>query len=146
MKSPFDYVDTLAQALDSDDYETAAEVMAEEVIYTVGDRVLYGPEKIVASYREASEMARRLFDEVGYDHVVYPTEDPNTFRVSYSDILTVGGETLAHMAEQHVSVAPGAGVVNIVNVDVPGEHEKVDEFLARHGISREGRAGDRSLP
>lgn len=138
MTSPIDYVETLAHALDADDYEAAAATMADNVVYTIGDRVLHGPEEIVASYRDASAMARRLFDEVGYDHEVFPTEDPNTFRVSYSDILTVGGETLAHMAEQHVTVSPGSGVVNIVNVDVPGEREKVDEFLARHGLSREG--------
>ena len=136
MPSTIDYVEALAQALDADDFETAAAVMAENVVYTIGDRVIHGREEIVASYREASAMARRLFDEVGYDHVVYPTEDRNTFRVGYSDILTVGGDTLAHMAEQHVTVAPGAGVVRIVNVDVPGEREKVDEFLARHGLSR----------
>jgi hypothetical protein len=136
MKSPIDYVETLARALDGDDYETAAAVMADNVVYSIGDIVLHGREEIVASYREASAMARRLFDEVGYDHVVYPTEDPDTFRVAYSDILTVGGETLAHMAEQHVTVAPTAGVVQIVNVDVPGEREKVDDFLNRHGLSR----------
>jgi erythromycin esterase-like protein len=136
MKSPIDYVETLARALDCDDYETAAAVMADNVVYSIGDIVLHGREEIVASYREASAMARRLFDEVGYDHVVYPTEDPDTFRVAYSDILTVGGETLAHMAEQHVTVAPTAGVVQIVNVDVPGEREKVDDFLNRHGLSR----------
>jgi hypothetical protein len=133
-----EYVETLAQALDADDYEAAAATMADDVVYTIGDRVLYGPAEVVASYRDASAMARRLFDEVAYDHEVFPTDDPNTFRVSYSDILTVGGETLAHMAEQHVTVSPGAGVTTIVNVDVPGEREKVDEFLTRHGLSREG--------
>jgi hypothetical protein len=138
MTSPIEYVETLAQALDADHFEAAATTMAEDVIYTIGDRVLHGPENIVASYRDASAMARRLFDEVGYDHEVFPTEDPDTFRVSYSDILTVGGETLAHMAEQHVTVAPGVGVVRIVNVDLPGEREKVDEFLTRHGLSWEG--------
>jgi hypothetical protein len=133
-----EYVETLAQALDADDYEAAAATMADDVVYTIGERVLHGSAEIVASYRDASAMARRLFDEVGYDHEVFPTEDPNTFRVSYSDILTVDAETLAHMAEQHVTVSPGAGVVKIVNVDVPGEREKVDEFLTRHGLSREG--------
>ncbi len=138
MTSSIEYVEALAQALDADDYEAAAATMADDVVYTIGDRVLNGPEEIVASYREASAMARRLFDEVAYDHEVFPTDEPNTFRVSYSDILTVGGETLAHMAEQHVTVLPGAGVTNIVNVDVSGEREKIDEFLTRHGLSREG--------
>jgi hypothetical protein len=138
MTSPIEFVEALAQALDADDYEAAAATMADDVVYTIGDRVLHGPEDIVASYRDASAMARRLFDEVEYDHEVFPTEDPNTFRVSYSDILTAGGETLAHMAEQHVTVSSESGVTNIVNVDVPGEREKVDEFLTRHGLSRDG--------
>lgn len=138
MSSPADYVETLARALDADDFEGAAGTMSDQVVYTIGDRVLRGPEEIVASYREASEMARRLFDEVGYDHEVHPTEDPDTFRISYSDIFTVDGDTLAHEAEQHVTVAPGVGVVRIVDVEVPGERERVDEFLARHGLSRDG--------
>lgn len=138
MRSASDYVESLAGALDADDYETAAGVMADRVVYAVGGQTLTGPEDIVASYREASEMAHRLFDEVGYDHEVIATDDPNVFRVSYSDILTVGGETLTHRAEQQVTVAPSEGVVEIVNVELPGEREKVDEFLARHGLSREG--------
>lgn len=42
-----------------------------------------------------------------------------------------------HMAEQHVTVAPGDGVVRIVDVDLPGEHEKVDRFMTRHRLSRD---------
>jgi hypothetical protein len=42
------------------------------------------------------------------------------------------------MAEQHLTVAPGDGIVEIVNVDVPGEREEVDAFLERHGLSRDG--------
>lgn len=137
MNSPIEYVEALARALDGDDYVTAASTMAERVEYTIGDQLINGPLAVVASYRASSEMARRLFDEVGYDHEVIPTDDPYSFRVSYSDVLTVGDETLTHMAEQHVTVAPDEGVVRIINVDVPGEREKVDRFMARHGLERD---------
>ncbi len=130
-------MEALASALDADDYETAAANMADEVVYAIGDDVFEGPDAIVASYRQASQLARRLFDEVGYGHVVFPTENPNTFRVAYSDVLTVDGEVLDHMAEQHLTVAPGVGVVRIVNVEVPGEREKLDEFLTSHGLTRD---------
>lgn len=96
-----------------------------------------GPEAVIASYRDASRMAHRLFDRVEYGHHVVPTDDPNIFRVSYSDILTVAGESLTHMAEQRVTVAPGEGVVRIVNIDGPGEREKVDTFMERHGLARD---------
>lgn len=81
-------------------------------------------------------MARRLFDQVEYGHRVNPSAHPYTFRVSYSDHLNVAGETLRPRAEQDVTVTPDEGVVRIVNVELPGETEKVDAFLERHGFSR----------
>jgi len=136
--SPADLVEQLAEALDRDDWPSVASAMAERVHYSIGEEELIGPEDVVASYRTASEMAHRLFDRVEYGHQLVPTDDPNTFRVGYSDTLTVSGETLTHQAEQHVTVAPGEGVVRIVNVEVPGERAKIDEFLERHGLSRDG--------
>lgn len=137
MTAPIEYVEILARALDADDYEMAASVLSDQVEYSIGEDVINGPAAVLASYREASEMAHRLFDSVSYGHVVNTTDDPLFFRVSYSDELTVAGETLKHMAEQHVTVAADEGVVRIVNVDLPGEREKVDEFMARHGLSRD---------
>jgi hypothetical protein len=111
--------------------------MAEHVEYSIGDQLMYGPQAVVASYRASSEMARRLFDQVGFGHEVVPTDDPYSFRVTYSDVLTVGDETLTHTAEQQVTVAPDEGVVRIINLDLPGEREKVDRFMARHGLERD---------
>ncbi len=136
MIAPIEYVETLARALDADDYEMAASVLSDQVEYSIGGDVFNGPVAVLASYREASEMAHRLFDNVSYGHEVNATDDPLSFRVSYSDELTVGEETLKHMAEQHVTVAAEEGVVKIVNVDLPGEREKVDAFMTRHGLSR----------
>lgn len=136
MTAPIEYVETLARALDADNYEMAASVLSDQVEYSIGGDVMNGPAAVLASYRDASEMAHRLFDSVAYGHVVNATDDPLVFRVSYSDELTVGEETLKHMAEQHVTVAADEGVVKIVNVDLPGEREKVDEFMTRHRLSR----------
>lgn len=132
-----DLVERLAQALDDDDYATAASVMADRIEYSIGNQQLHGPEPVLASYRDSSEMAHRLFDRVEYGHHLMPTDDPNTFRVSYSDTLTVAGETLKHTAEQHVTAVPGDGVVRIVDVDLPGERDKVDGFMKRHGLEPE---------
>lgn len=133
---PHHYVAELARALDHDDYEAAASVLSSTVRYEVYGEVLEGPEAIVASYRVASENARRIFDEVAYDSSVSRTKDPSVFSVDYADILTIGDETLVHKALQHVTAESGVGVTEIVNVDVPGEGARVDDFLARHGRSR----------
>ena len=136
--SPIEYVETLAQALDSDDYATAESVMSADVEYVIGDKTLIGPQAIVASYKTASEMAHLIFDAVAYDHDIVSSDDPTFFSIDYSDILTIDDETLTHMAVQHVRAKPRRGVVHITNVDVPGERERVDAFLERHGRSRDG--------
>lgn len=138
MDSPLDYVETLAEALDHDDFVTAASVMAGDVVYSIGGKQLTGRDAVVESYRAASAMARRVFEHVEYSHEVIRTDDSHFFRVSYSDLLTAGSEVLTHMAEQHVTVEPGVGVAHIENVDLPGEKEKVDKFLERHGVTRDG--------
>ena len=136
MTSPAEVAERLANALDHDDYETAASVLADRVRYSIGDEALVGREAVVESYRTASEMAHRLFDRVEYGHSVFATDTPNTFRISYSDKLTLGDESLTHMAEQQVTVAD-EGVTRIINVELPGEREAVDAFLERHGLSRD---------
>ena len=137
MTNPAELAGQLAEALDADDYVSAAATMAPEVVYRIGEETLIGPAEVVDSYRAASEMAHRLFDEVRYTHDVVPIDSTN-FRILYGDILSVNGETLEHRAEQIVTVEDGRGVIAIQDAPVPGEKERVDAFLARHGLSRDG--------
>ena len=132
-----DLVELLAQALDDDDYEKAATTLAADVTYEVGGGTISGRKTVLASYRNASEMAHELFDEVSYDHAVV-AEGPGIFRIHYGDVLTLNGETLRHEAEQVVTVVRGRKIVHIADHPVPGERERVDEFLERHGMSRDG--------
>ena len=46
--SPSEYVESLADALDADDFETAAARMTDDVVYTIGDREIEaGPGEIL---------------------------------------------------------------------------------------------------
>ena len=143
MTQPYDkssllqMVKSLAQALDADDYEAARAVLAPDVSYEIGDEKLVGPDAVLASYRSASEMAQRLFPSVEYRHQVIGTVERTKYRVRYFDVLTAGEETHEHVAEQMVTVDPQLGVVRIVDTPVPGEREKLDEFMERHHITRE---------
>lgn len=142
MTQPYDkagllgIVKSLAQALDDDDYETVRALLAPDVVYEIGDETIVGPQAVVASYRAASEMAHRLFDRVEYGHQVIGTVERTKFRVRYTDVLTAGDETHVHHAEQEVTVDLELGVARIVETPVPGERQKLDEFMERHSISR----------
>ena len=131
-----DLVSRLAVALDSDDYVTALSTLADDVRYEVGGETLIGPQAVVDSYEAASIMAHKLFDEVGYDHEIVQSSPEGDFTINYVDILTIDDETLVHHARQKLTVDPNNGVTHIVNVELPGERDKVDAFLERHGKSR----------
>ena len=137
MRSHRDLVDSLAEALDLDDYATVSSLLATDVEYVIGDQRHIGVEAVISSYRDGSEMAHRLFDKVLYRHAVFSTEDPDAFRVEFTDEPTVGDETLTHRVEQHMTVSPDRGVVRIIDVVIPGEQDRVDAFLGRHGLTRD---------
>lgn len=128
-------VEKLALALDSDDYETARSVLSEDITYEVKGETLTDPDAVVDSYRMASKQAHEIFDRVEYDHELDVDDGSGTYTMNYTDILTIGDETLVHHARQIIRVSDGK-VDHIVNVEIPGERENVDEFLARHGRSR----------
>lgn len=134
---PVDVADRLAQALDDDDYETARALLSPHVVYEVGDETLVGPDAVVDSYRAASTMGRQMFDELGYGHETPTPVGEGSFEVRYTDVLTIDDDTHVHYARQEITVGDG-GVTRIVDRPVPGEREKVDEFISRHGISRPG--------
>ena len=136
MFEPYDTVEALAAALDNDDYTTVLSLLSDDVTYELGNRTLRGPEAVAASYRESSEMARRIFDSVEYGHSHPRTTDGHTFGIAYTDTLTIDDETLIHNAHQTVTVDRTKGVTHITNEEVPGESAKVEEFLERHGRSR----------
>ena len=137
MRSHRDLVESLAEALDLDDYVTVSSLLSADVEYVIGDQRHSGVEAVISSYEKGSEMAHRIFDEVLYRHAVFSTEDLDTFRVEFTDELTVGEETLTHRVEQHMTVSPDQGVVRIVDVVMAGERERVDTFLRRHGLTRD---------
>lgn len=123
-------------ALDSNDYETARSLMDPEVVYIIGEHRLVGPEEVVGSYQRASEMAHSLFDTVEYGHVVQGVVEQQTVRVRYSDALGVGGDEHSHYSVQDLTIDPDRGIVEIVDRPVPGEREKLDDFMASHRIER----------
>lgn len=127
-------VERLARALDTDDYDTAASLIADDCVYTIGDKTLIGPE-VVESYRKASEQAHEIFDDVGFEHALMGEVAKHTYRIHFFDELVIGGERIVHLSEQDVTVHPDRGVVRIVDNPVKGEREKVDAFLRDHGSS-----------
>ena len=91
---------------------------------------------MTASYRTGSELARRLFDSVGFDHTIVGSADESTVRVDFSDLLRMRNETFEHHSVQDITVHPDGKVATIVDLPVVGQRERLDAFMNRHDVSR----------
>jgi hypothetical protein len=129
-------VETLADALDADDFVTVRDLLAADCTYLIEGERHEGPDAVVSSYRAGSQLARRLFDDVEFRHTSFAGPTANELRVRYEDRLRAGDEVLVHVTEQDVTVDPSRGVTRIVDRPVPGEHARLEAFMARHGIVR----------
>ncbi len=123
-----------ASALDRCDFDVAASYLAPGCRYEINGRELVGPDAIIASYRENAGWARRALEHVFYESEV--KQEGDSFTVLYIDRLIHHGETHEHRSYQRLWLNDAGQVVRILHEDLPGEREKLDAFLARHGVKR----------
>lgn len=133
-----DIASRFATALDGDDFAGLLPMLDDDVVYRIGNETHRGPSEVIASYRSGSELARRLFDRVEFSHRIIGTIAERTVRIDFSDILHVGDEQLEHHSIQDVVVGDDDRIESITDRPVAGERERVDAFMARHGLTREG--------
>ena len=125
-----------ADALDRDDYGTAADFLTPETTYTIHGRLFIGPDEILARYRDSSEWAHSAFDRIDYESSVELLDDDRV-RVTFIDRITHAGETLEHEARQILRIDPeDEAIEGIKHVDLPEESEKIEEFFRKTGVDR----------
>lgn len=125
----------LALALDREDYEGAAALLAPGCTYRIGTEAFEGPAAIVASYRENGEWVKRAIDAVEYESEV--REDPGGAVITYRDRLEHAGRRHTHTCEQRIRVDGAGRVCEIEHRDLPGERESLDAFFTGTGVKRE---------
>ena len=134
---PLHVAAVLASDLDADDVESVKTMLRGDVEYRIGDEVHQGPDAVVASYRNGSALARRIFEQVEYSHEIVGLVGERTVRIDYADDLSANGEHFEHHSIQDVEVGRDGRVVTITDQPVAGQQERVAAFMARHGLTRD---------
>ena len=125
-----------AARLDADDFAAVELMLAPGCAYETGRGTLTGPPAILASYREAGDRARRLFDTVGYDSEVGEAGDGFAV-IQFRDHLVVRGQAHVYRCRQRVTFASDGAVTHIEHRELPGEREGLVAFCARAGVELE---------
>ena len=132
--SPQTIAKHFAQALDRCDFAKAGRYISSDCHYQTGYEELIGPQVILASYSESAEWGSKTLDQVIYESEVQG--EGENLSVLYIDRITHGGQTHEYRCRQHLSINDAGLIVRIVHEELPGEREKLNEFLARCGIRR----------
>lgn len=128
-----------AQALDHDDFDSAERMLAINCVYSLRGNEINGRAAIIKSYRAASAWASANFDQIRYESSITPeSSSPSApaFRVRFLDLTTHQGISHRHQCEQVLTLNAKGEIVRIQHIDLPGERERLDAYLARIGVQR----------
>lgn len=124
-----------AEALDREDYDSAAGVLGPKTRYIVDDEEHIGPTAIIASYRASGDWAAKTLDVVRYESKIEVTE-PGRAVISFADHIEHAGKNLTHTCEQWVEIDSRGIITRIEHHDLPGEREALAAFFRDVGVSR----------
>lgn len=122
------------KALDEDDFESAKASLARNCRYLVGEKDLHGPEAIIQSFREGSDRAKRVFDNVDYGSEILKI-DENSVTAQFTDLIQIKGQTLVYSSRQHLEFGEDGLIIRIVHEEIPGELETLEAILKRVGVA-----------
>jgi hypothetical protein len=124
-----------AEALDREDYDSAAAVLSTDARYIVDDEEHIGPTAIVASYRASGDWAAKTLEGVRYESRVEVTQAGKAV-ISFSDHIEHAGRVMTHTCEQRVEIDSSGLITRVEHHDLPGEREALAAFFRDVGVDR----------
>jgi hypothetical protein len=123
-----------AVALDTENYEALAELLASDCEYVARSGAFVGPEAIVASYRDAGTWAKASISSVAYESSVRVASEDFAI-VTFVDHLQDSGLRHSYSCEQSLSIRADGKIRRIVHLEIPDQREAADSFLRQIGVS-----------
>lgn len=130
-------VETFVRALDLEEFARAQACLAADCVYEFRGRRLVSPPAIIASYRRAARWASASFDRIRYESAI-TVEAPGRYRVRFVDLTDHAGRSHRHECEQVLRTDRDGLIIGIEHIDLPGERERLADFLARVGVAPMG--------
>jgi hypothetical protein len=133
--SPEDSIDRFALALDRDDFDSAITMLSADCVYETAAETLSGPEAVIKSFRDATQWAHKNLDTIIYVHSIEPCQDCDG-AIRFIDDVTHSGKSMQHQCLMHVSLTELGLISKLRLEDLPGEKQKVSDFLQAVGVKR----------
>jgi hypothetical protein len=134
-KAEADVVEKFAQALDTDDYETAKSLLGSHCIYVLPKERIEGRDEIIQSFRSNSEWARSNLEKVSFEHSLAGCRDCSAM-IQFTDLLEHAGQKHRHECLMHTRVSKDGLITKLTLEELPIEKRRLSEFLTMVGVIR----------
>lgn len=134
-RASHEIVEAFATALDHDDYESAQSYLHADCRYEVGAEKLIGRSAVIDSFRDNSKWAHSHLDKIVFFHTIERCDEHECV-IKFIDLLEHAGKQGRHECLMHVAINGDGLIEKLLLEDLPGEKQKVNEFLSSVGISR----------
>lgn len=123
-----DIVERFAQALDDEDYETAAQCLEADAEYDTGKKTIKGIDAILESFKDGAERGRMDFDSVVFLHEI-DSKMPSDIR--FLDVLVRNGESFTLDHTMHLTLTAHGRISKLRLSYPPGERDRLRTFLSK---------------
>lgn len=121
-------VERFAQALDDEDYATAALCLDAGAEYDSGEKTILGVDDIIDSFRDAAERGRKTFDSVTFRHEISSQAQTD---IRFLDRLSRNGDTFELDHTMHLTISDRGTITHLRLTYPPGERERLRAFLEK---------------
>jgi hypothetical protein len=130
-----DLIERFASALDRDDFDLAITMLGSDCIYETASETLQGPEAVIKSFKDATEWAHKNLDSIIYLHTIEECQDCKN-AIRFVDDVVHRGKQMRHQCLMHVTTGDKGKITKLRLEDLPGEKQKVADFLQVVGVKR----------
>ena len=128
--------DQFAEALDHNDFETAAMMLEEDCHYEIGESPMQGRSQIIDSYRRNAMWASGNLDHIEYESSVQAL--PNSgICVTFVDHIAHRGLQHTYKCQQILRFSNEGLISSIRLVEIEAERKSLRRFMERCGINRD---------
>lgn len=129
----YDIAALFGSSLDKDEFEITKGLLSQDCQYSIGMKILRGPDEICQSYEQNMIEGRKKLDKLEWGESNIEKISESEYYVHFTDHLGHKGIEHIHRCKQKLTIS-GEMIIQIEHIDNMEEQNKLDAFYRQVGL------------
>lgn len=122
-------------SLDKDDFEATRKILDPHCRYLYGDKILTGPDEIVASYKQNMIEGRKKLDELRWGENQVESINECSFLIHFTDYLKHKDQEFTYHCSQRIVINKSGLISEIIQIENEEESLQLERFYQSVGLA-----------